>query len=149
MSGENGKYEFVSNGGCSRCDARDGRLSEGPTPRPHPGCNCQIIWRDFGANNPGQPCDESKMRYEYQDVSASHHSGPYGPDDEFDLVFTFRIHCPDGEMIDTEVLVTATYGDLADDQDALFEDAMAEALGLVEEIAASECQACPEPPLVA
>ncbi len=149
MSSEDGQYEFVSNGGCTRCDAMDGRLSDGPLPRPHPNCNCQIIWRDYGAGNPDQPCDENNMRYEFNGTTSSHHGGPYGPDDEFDLIHDFRIHCPDGEIIEAEILVTATYGEMAADHDGMFEDALAEALERVEELAASECRSCPEPPLVA
>lgn len=151
MSEENGKYEFVSNGGCTRCDAMNGRLSDAPSDSPHPGCNCQIVWRDFGAFDPDEACDEEKLRYELVEIRPKHHimGGPWSMDDEFDLVHTFRIHCPDGEEIETDVVVSTTYGDMDEDQDAMFEDALAEALELAEEIAASECRTCPDPPLVA
>jgi len=149
MAEENINYEFISNGGCTRCDAMDGRLSaDNPQPRPHPNCNCQIVKRDFGAGSDQQGCDENRMRYDYQGAQSVHHDGPYTPDAEFDVVHTFIIRCPDGESIEADVLTTITYGELAADFDGAMDQAFAEALELIEDIAATECQHCPEPPLL-
>lgn len=129
MADEDYTWEFISNGGCERCDAMDGRLSDmEPMPRPHPNCSCQIVKRDWGIGT-DDTCDEGRMRYTLLDVQAVHHPGSTGePDEEFDLVHIFEIHCPDDETIEADISVTVTYGDAADDLDDLFEDAFAEAL---------------------
>ncbi len=145
MDEEDFQWEFLSNGGCERCDAMDGRLSdENPHPRPHPGCSCQIVKRDWGLGT-DDTCDEGRMRYTLLDIVAVHHPHTTNqPDEEFDLVHVFAITCPDGETIEADISVSVRYG--YEDVDELFEDAFAEALELVEELAASECQTCPAPP---
>ncbi len=35
-------YEWISSGGCERCDAMEGFYDEEPV-RPHPNCQCEII----------------------------------------------------------------------------------------------------------
>ncbi len=141
-------YEFISNGGCTRCDAMDGRLSaDDPMPRPHSNCTCQIVKRDYGIGSENS-CDESLMRYTLVDTSSVHHGAGDDPDDEFDIVHTFHVRCPDGENIEADIVVSTTYGSAAADIDAAFEDAFAEALELIEELAATECRSCPAPPLL-
>jgi len=135
-------FEWVSNGGCERCDALDGHICEEDSPRPHPNCDCTIINR----SQPSQSCDGSDVRYEVAFGGSVHHSGGADPDEEFDLVFDYNIVCwGAAEEITGEVVVTRTYADdLANDPEDLIDDALAEALEMVEEIAAQECPECPD-----
>jgi hypothetical protein len=140
------RYEWVSNGGCERCDAMDGHLCEEPPPRPHARCNCTIIHR----SRPSLSCDETDVRYEISHAANIHHSGTPDPDDEFDIIFDYKIHCwGNTQQISGEVIVSRTYSELrGNDTDDFVEEAMADALELVEEIAADECPSCPAPPRV-
>ncbi|TAH37205.1 MAG: hypothetical protein EYC70_09505 [Planctomycetota bacterium] len=142
------RFEWSSNGGCERCDALDGHLCDEEPPRPHPDCDCSILER----SRPHNSCDSSDVRYEIQHAGNIHHdSANPAPDDEFDLVFDYTIHCwGDAEEISGEIVITRTYGDF-DDVDQIedaIDDALAEALEDVEELAVEECPVCGEHPHV-
>ena len=139
-------HEWRSNGGCERCDALDGhQCHEGSMVRPHPRCDCAIIDR----SRPSRRCDGSWMLLELQFAQNVHHGGVSGADDEeFDLLFDFRIHCPDGtQVIEGELSVSRTYGEWMSSED-LLDEAYEEAYDRLHEIAESECPACGEAPLV-
>ena len=148
---ETKEYRFSSNGGCTRCDALHGRLyqKEGPHTRPHSNCNCQIVRRYPGPKSRDGKCNEEDMRYEFIDTAPIHHDGTHADDDHFELAHAFRIHCPDGEIIEADVAVEITYGELKADHDGALADAFAEALELIENLAATECKPCESPPAVA
>ncbi len=139
------RFEWSSNGGCERCDALDGHLCEEVPPRPHPNCDCTIIYR----SQPSRICDLSDVRYSVNHSGNIHH-GPVDPDDEFDIVLDYTIVCwGEAETISGEVFVTRTYQDQDDSEPGdLIEDALAEALEEVEEIAVDECPVCGEHPHV-
>ena len=140
------EYEWVSNGGCERCDALDGHTCELPWPRQHPKCDCTIISRSRSALQ----CDMSDVSYEVEYAGPNHHGGDPDPDDEFDLIYDYTIHCWGGAQVITgEVVVSRTYLQYSDEDPYDFlDDAYDEALQRVEEIAAAECPACPAPRLV-
>jgi hypothetical protein len=139
-------FEWSSNGGCERCDALDGHICKEDSPRPHPNCDCTIISRSHAARS----CDGSDVRYEVEHGGSVHHTGGLDPDEEFDLVFDYTIVCwGAAEQISGEVIVTRTYReDASTEPEDLIDDALAEALKQVEEIAAEECPQCPEEKLV-
>jgi hypothetical protein len=141
---EEHRYEWVSSGGCTRCDALDGRFFKTPPWRPHPNCNCSILDR-FAQNT---DCDSSDVRYEVDYDHPNHHGPTYEPGDEFDLIFNYTIRCwGNAEVITGQVVVSMTYDQYETDapQD-FFDDAFAEALELVEEIAVEECPVCGKHP---
>ena len=145
-SGDDERYEWSSNGGCERCDALDGHLCEAEPPRPHPHCDCTIIHR----SKPSRTCDASDVQYSVEHSGNIHHGSGLDPNEEFDLVFDYTIECwGEAGTISGEVFVSRTYGDLdGSDPDDLVDDALAEALERVEEIAVEECPVCGDHPHV-
>lgn len=135
------RYVLYSSGGCVICDGMDGMTFPGEPYRPHPNCNCTIMDRS-GLHG---DCDEARMAYRLDYSHPIYHSDEFDPDDEFDLFYDYEITCPDGETLSGQVLVSVTFGEQDEDFLTDVEDNYAEALKLVEEIAASECASCPEP----
>jgi hypothetical protein len=140
------RYEWSSNGGCERCDAMDGHLCEEEPPRPHPHCDCTIISR----SKPSRTCDASDVQYSVQHSGNIHHGSGLDLDEEFDIVFDYTIECWGGaQTLSGEVFVSRTYRECQGTDSAdLLEDALAEALEEVEEIAVEECPVCGEHPHV-
>lgn len=139
------EYVWVTNGGCERCDALDGLVFDTEPFRPHRNCNCSIISRS-GVH---RDCRAEFATYEVAYSSPVHHTDGSNENDEFDLVFDYRIRCWDGEIIEGQVSVSLTYAEMwatGDPEDAMLSAEM-EAYELVEEIAATECHPC-TPPLV-
>ena len=108
--------------------------------RPHPNCNCTIVDRTRGNST----CDESRLSYEVEQSGNTHHVLHPEPDDEFDMIFDYKITCPDAGTISGQVIVSIVYCGQQYMTDEDFEDAYAQALELVDEIAASGCPACEE-----
>ena len=141
-----GRYVWQGSGGCTMCEEMDGQTFDTEPGRPHRNCNCTIIDRT-GMN---RSCDESRIQYQVDHTGNIHHYARPDPNDEFDMVFDYDITCPDGEHITGQVTVSFPYSDAwGDDVESLFADAEAEALELVDGIAASECQVCGGHPAVA
>lgn len=146
MAEDDERYEWESNGGCDRCDALDGMWFDVPPPKQHPKCDCTVI--DRTQSNRG--CDSSDVRYHVAHEDNNHH-GPYGPGDDFDMVFSYEIKCwGGGGTLVGEVVVTMTYGELENSENEdFFDDAYDEALQIVEDIAVSDCPVCGDHPAVA
>ena len=149
MDEENGNgdegYVWLSSGGCEMCDSMDGEEFDTEPYRPHPNCNCTIVSRSGG----GSDCDESLLTYQVDWTHSVHHTSGVDPNEEFDFIFDYEIHCPGGQEIAGEGLVSKNYGEYRwGDYEDVEADAYEEALELVDEIAASECPPCPDPPAV-
>ena len=139
------KKEWQSNGGCERCDALDGHLCT-DWARPHPNCDCRVIDR----SNPSKYCDSSDVQYSVEHAGNLHHASRPDLDDEFDLVFDYKITCwGNAQEISGEVTVSKTYRELDEDVLGTLDDAMTEALKKVEEVAVVECPVCADHPYVA
>ncbi len=142
------RYEWISSGGCQCCDNMEDRFYEISPPRPHPNCNCTIYDRSQGNSQ----CDSSDVRYDISHAGNSHHSGGNpAPDDEFDMYFDYVITCwGNSQTISGQVSVSVSYGHASEtDVEDLFDEAFAEAIELVDDIAVNECPVCGKHPLVA
>jgi hypothetical protein len=139
---DNGElYEWVSNGGCTICDALDGHLCEEDPPRPHPRCDCTIISR----SHPSTDCDSSDVRYEITGIRMDR-LADHGSQVDWEVVVDYEIECWGNAQIIVGELVfqlTLEEHDLGDDE------AVAEALERIDEIAVSECPVCGDHPAVA
>lgn len=161
MAGDDKKdrYEWVSTGGCTRCDSMEGRYYLSPTgvPRPHPNCNCTVLNR----TRTKEECDSSDAVFLVSYSGNSHHGPSEDVDDHFDMFYDYTITCwGDAAVVTGQVVVEATYGDLHGPNypDSLesdrsiedfYEDRFAEALELVEQVAVEECPVCGTHPSVA
>jgi hypothetical protein len=141
---DDGGYDWVTNGGCERCDSMEGRLYPEPPGRPHPHCDCTIQWVGRGP----QSCESNEADITLDHEGSTHPYGPWpSPDDTFEMYFAYRIICPAGDVLEGEIMIERTYQDEQTmDPDDFFDEAYVEAFGEVEDIAASECSPCPEPP---
>jgi hypothetical protein len=97
-------WEFISTGGCARCDAMEGFYDEEPE-RPHPYCECQIIEHEEGTL--------TGHVFYYQEES----DPVPAEDDDDEVMFYIRFSvfidcCGTGEIHQTEIEVEARFDDV-------------------------------------
>ncbi len=91
-------YEWISHGGCERCDAMEGFYDEEPV-RPHPNCQCDIIHHETHTTHSivaeVTDIDWTERRHWFED-------GMWHWEGFFSITGDIRVQCANGtQLMDT------------------------------------------------